>query len=152
MTERLLRIGEVAASLGVSTRTLRYYEELGLLCLSTRTEGGARRYTIADVERVQRIRTLQTLLGFDLDRIRDLLGAEDELAALRSEFAAGVSAERQREIAARALTLYDRMRTQVRGKIAALEEFLAELNDKAGRARRVARQASVPETAGHRSG
>jgi DNA-binding transcriptional MerR regulator len=149
MTARLLRIGEVAALLGISTRTLRYYEELGLLCLSTRTDGGARRYTTADVERVQRIRTLQTLLGFDLDRIRDLLGAEDELAALRNEFAAGVSAERQREIAARALALYDRMRTQVRSKIAALEEFLAELNDKAGRARRVARKANVPESAGH---
>jgi MerR family transcriptional regulator, repressor of the yfmOP operon len=148
MIERPLRIGEVAATLGLSTRTLRYYEELGLLSLSARTAGGARRYTQSDLARVQRIRTLQTLLGFDLDRIRDLLSAEDELSALRDEFTAGVSPERQQEIAARALALYDRMRSQVRVKISALEEFLTELDEKAARARKAARRSTAKEPVG----
>lgn len=145
MTQGLFRIGEVATQLGVSTRTLRYYEELGLIRLSARTGGGARRYSDSDVLRVQRIRTLQTLLGFDLDRIRDLLSAEDELAALRDEFTAGVSPERQREIAERAIALYERMGTQVRGKIAALDEFLTELKDKAARAKQIIRESEVME-------
>ncbi len=138
MTERLLPIGEVAERLGVSTRTLRYYEQVGLLTPSGRSGGGARRYTELDLERVKHIRRLQTLMGFDLDRIRVFLTAEDELARLRAEYSAGPPPEREAEIAAEALTLYGRMAEQVREKLAALEEFLMELDEKAARARRVA--------------
>jgi DNA-binding transcriptional MerR regulator len=138
MTDRLLRIGEVAERLGVSTRTLRYYEEVGLLTPSGRTGGGARHYTDLDLERVKHIRRLQTLMGFDLDRIRVFLTAEDELARLRAEFSAGPPPEREAEIAAEALTLYGRMAEQVREKMAALDEFLVELEEKAARARRAA--------------
>src|SRR5437660_6702189 len=68
-----MRIGEVAAQLGVSPRTLRYYEELGLLRPSSKTAGGARRYSEAEVERLLRIRDLQELLGFNLEEIRVVL-------------------------------------------------------------------------------
>jgi len=59
----LLPIGEAATRLGVSTRTLRYYEELGLVAPSGRTQGGSRRYAEPDVERVQHVRELQQVLG-----------------------------------------------------------------------------------------
>ncbi len=62
----LLKIGTVATRLGISERTLRYYEEVGLLAPHLRRPGGCRRYGTADVERVQRIRELQSLMGFNL--------------------------------------------------------------------------------------
>jgi DNA-binding transcriptional MerR regulator len=142
VSDRLLRIGEVAERLGISTRTLRYYEEVGLLTPSGRSGGGARHYTDLDLERVKHIRRLQTLMGFDLDRIRVFLTAEDELARLRAEYSAGPPPEREAEMAVEALALYGRMAEQVREKMAALEEFLAELEEKSNRARRAARASS----------
>jgi DNA-binding transcriptional MerR regulator len=138
MSEPLLRIGAVAKRIGVSTRTLRYYEEVGLLTPSGRSPGGARHYTDVDLERVKHIRRLQTLMGFDLDRIRVFLNAEDELARLRAEYSAGPPPDREMAIASEAVALYSRMGDQVREKVTALEDFLAELDDKAERARRVA--------------
>jgi len=138
VSEPLLRIGAVAERIGVSTRTLRYYEEVGLLRPSGRSPGGARYYTDDDLERVKYIRRLQNLMGLDLDRIRVFLNAEDELARLRAEYSAGPPHQREVEIAAEAVELYGRMADQVREKVGALEGFLAELEDKAERARRVA--------------
>jgi DNA-binding transcriptional MerR regulator len=149
MSEGLLRIGQVAARLGLSTRTLRYYEELGLLEPTGHTAGGARRYTELDVERVAHIRRLQQVMGFDLDRIRDFLRAEDELARLRAEYSAGPPPDRGRQIATEALTLYDRMRAQVQDKLDALAAFDAEIEEKAARAARVARgERPAPERTG----
>jgi MerR family transcriptional regulator, repressor of the yfmOP operon len=122
----------------VSTRTLRYYEEVGLLTPSGRSPGGARHYTDDDLLRIKHIRRLQNLMGLDLDRIRVFLTAEDELSRLRAEYSAGPPPEREAEIAAEAVKLYSRMADQVKEKVAALEEFLTELDDKAERAGRVA--------------
>jgi DNA-binding transcriptional MerR regulator len=70
MSGQRLRIGEAAARAAVSVRTLRYYEELGLLTPSAHSPGGARRYAEEDVARLARIRELKDLLGFDLDEVR----------------------------------------------------------------------------------
>ena len=70
-TRRDLRIGQAAAIVGVSTRTLRYYEELGLLHPSSRSPGGGRRYCEEDLARLLRIRELQSLMGFNLRDIQD---------------------------------------------------------------------------------
>src|SRR3984893_4520642 len=80
------RIGEAAAQAGVSTRTLRYYQELGLLTPAGTTSGGARRCSDADVARVQRIRDLRDLVGFDLNEVGAVLSAEDRLAVIRREW------------------------------------------------------------------
>jgi DNA-binding transcriptional MerR regulator len=138
MTGALFSIGDVATQLSVSTRTLRYYEEIGLLTPTGRSAGGARRYTELDVARVAHIRRLQTVMGFDLDRIRDFLNAEDELARLRAEYSAGTAPAREQQIASEAAALYDRMRGQVIDKRAALDAFLAELDEKSAKARRKA--------------
>ena len=76
MTGRRLRIGEAAERAAVSVRTLRYYEELGLLTPSDYSPGGARRYAEEDVARLARIRELKDLLGFNLDEVRTVLTAE----------------------------------------------------------------------------
>jgi len=69
----LLKIGDFAELVGTNLRTLRYYEELGLIVPARRSAGGFRYYRPTDVNRVQLIRDLQDL-GLHLDRIRQLVG------------------------------------------------------------------------------
>lgn len=126
-----LRISEAAARAGTSTRTLRYYEELGLLQPPGRSTGGARRYTLDDVDRLVRIRELQQLLGFDLGEIRDLVRSEDQLSELRSEFQAGVSAQRHQQILDEALRINTRLREIVGAKHERLATMMDELESKA---------------------
>lgn len=131
----LYRIGEAAELVGTSARTLRYYEELGLLRPASHSAGGARRYTEEDVARLRRIRELQELLGFDLGEIRDILRNEDQLAGLRNEVQSGVTPERHRQILTEATEINDRLRTLVRAKQARLDTMMQELETKARRYR-----------------
>ena len=81
-----LRIGEVADALGTTPRTIRYYEEIGLLgAADDREQGKHRIYTPADVERVREIMRLRDLLGLSLEEVSALLEAEDARAQLRRE-------------------------------------------------------------------
>jgi MerR family transcriptional regulator, repressor of the yfmOP operon len=132
------RIGEVAAQAGVSTRTLRYYQELGLLDPAGSSPGGSRRYSAQDVARLERILELRSVMGFDLDRIGPILAAEDRLEELRAEFRRGVSRKRHKEVVAEAMAINQGMRRQVGEKIGVLKSFLAELEAKAARYREVA--------------
>ena len=68
-----LQIGEVAERTGVTQRTLRFYEEKGLLKPPSRMEGGFRLYSEEDVQRVAEIRRLQSLLGFSLAEIKEII-------------------------------------------------------------------------------
>ncbi|AXK32744.1 MerR family transcriptional regulator [Streptomyces armeniacus] len=79
MTERQMQIGEVAERTGLSLRTIRHYEEVGLVIPSARSKGGFRLYTEADVERLMVIRRMKPL-DFSLDEMRDLLEITDQLA------------------------------------------------------------------------
>jgi DNA-binding transcriptional MerR regulator len=124
------RIGEVAAQAGVTPRTLRYYQELGLLAPG-QSPGGSRRYTDADAARLSRIIELRDVMGLDLERIREILHAEDRLAELRAEAMRGISQDRRREILSEAMAINARMQEQVRTKRSALDGFLAELEAKA---------------------
>ncbi len=81
-----LRIGEVADLLGTTPRTIRYYEEIGLLpAADDREQGKHRLYTQLDVDRVREIMRLRDLLGLTLDEVSALLEAEDARAQLRRE-------------------------------------------------------------------
>ena len=81
-----LRIGEVAELTGTTPRTIRYYEEIGLLPgAGDRAQGQHRIYSEADVERVREIIRLRDLLGLSLEELATLLEAETARAALRRE-------------------------------------------------------------------
>ncbi len=80
MSERHMQIGEVAERTSLSLRTIRYYEEVGLVPPSARTQGGFRLYTEADVERLMVVKRMKPL-EFTLDEIRDLLQVLNALAA-----------------------------------------------------------------------
>ena len=79
---RLLRIQEVAAETGLTTRAIRYYEELGLLEPAARSDGAYRLYDTSDLERLRFIRSLRDDAGFSLTQVGQLL--EDEVARERN--------------------------------------------------------------------
>jgi MerR family transcriptional regulator, repressor of the yfmOP operon len=140
------RIGELAAQCGVSTRTLRYYEQLGLLSPAAHSPGGARRYGEEAEARVRRIRELQELMAFDLDEIRTVLSAEDRLAELRSEFRSGhAPRERQEQILREAMDINDRLRREIKEKLSRAQRFLDELETKARRYRAAVRDLDRPD-------
>ncbi len=76
MPSTMLKVGELARRTGVSIRTLHYYDEIGLLAPSYHSAAGHRLYTLADVARLQQIKSLQAL-GFALEQVRDCLQRRD---------------------------------------------------------------------------
>jgi DNA-binding transcriptional MerR regulator len=138
-----LRIGEVARQAGVSTRTVRYYEQLGLLEGVSRTAGGTRCYTKHDVQVLVRIRELQAVMGFDLDQIRTILEAERRMDELRAEWQIG-DGRRQEQLLREAMAINARLRAEVSAKRAQLDGFLHDLEAKAARYREVAAERGVP--------
>lgn len=127
--QRLLRIGEVAEVTGTTPRTIRYYEEIGLLpAADARQPGSHRLYGPDDVERLIEVVRLKDLLGLTLDELRELMAAEDARASLRNEWHGGAPRPaRRREIVDEAVGLIDRQLTLVRRRrdeIAALEDEL----------------------------
>lgn len=74
------QIGEAAAQTGLSLRTIRFYEEVGLVPPSGRTAGGFRLYTDADIERLQLVKDLKPL-DFSLEEMGEVLALQDQLDA-----------------------------------------------------------------------
>ena len=67
-----MQIGEVAERTGLSLRTIRHYDQVGLVPPSGRSEGGFRLYTEVDVERLKHVRRI-TPLGFSLEETAEIL-------------------------------------------------------------------------------
>jgi MerR family transcriptional regulator, repressor of the yfmOP operon len=136
-----LKIGDVARLAGTTPRTIRYYEEIGLLPAADAREPGAHRtYALSDVDRLTELLRLRNLLGLPLDGLKGLVEAEDNRAALRREWHEGVEDPvRRREIldsldhhAERQLELVRARRDE----IAALEAELLERRARIRRRRR----------------
>jgi DNA-binding transcriptional MerR regulator len=129
-TDAALRIGEVAKRVGTTPRTIRYYEEIGLLpSVSGREAGRHRLYTEADVENLRDAMRLKDLLGVSLEELKTLVEAQEARAALRDEWHSGApDAARRFEILHEALGHLDRQLALVRRRredIEALEQELA---------------------------
>jgi MerR family transcriptional regulator, repressor of the yfmOP operon len=129
--ERRYRIGEVAERAGVTTRTIRYYEELGLLGAGgKRAKGAHRLYTDADVTRLQELIRLRDLLGLTLDELVELAEAEEARAGLRNQWAESGNDDERARIAAAALSLTERQLELVHTRQQRLAEFADELAEK----------------------
>ncbi|MEZ0230849.1 MAG: MerR family transcriptional regulator [Planctomycetota bacterium] len=132
-----LRIGEVAERLGTTTRTIRYYEEIGLLGGGEREAGRHRSYDEADVERLSDALRFKQLLGLSLDELKALLEAEEARAALRAEWRErNPGAARRREILAQALGHIDRQLALVRRRRQDIDALEAQLAEKRATVRR----------------
>ena len=127
-TERSLRIGAVAHRLGVTTRTIRYYEELGLLgTASDRCKGTHRLYGEADVSHLRHVLRMKDLLGLSLDEIVDLAHAEEARAALRNEWESDPSDSDRLRILDEAQPLLERQLELVCQRQKTLAQFSREL-------------------------
>jgi DNA-binding transcriptional MerR regulator len=122
----LLRIHEVSAETGLTTRTIRYYEELGLLKPAARSEGSYRLFDPDDLERLRFIKGLRDDAGFSLAEIGQLL--EDDLARVRnrSRFRSTTDATERRAILEDAMDRVDRQVATLQTKIDRLGAMIAE--------------------------
>src|SRR5262245_8530134 len=127
---RLLRIQEVAAETGLTPRTIRYYEELGLLAPAARSEGAYRLYDAEDLERLKFIRGLRDDAGFSLAEIGQLLEDEAARARNRATFRASTDIAERREILEDALARVDRQVGSLRRKIERLEAMISEAEER----------------------
>jgi MerR family transcriptional regulator, repressor of the yfmOP operon len=135
--ERQLRIGEVAERTGTTPRTIRYYEEIGLLPAAPGREPGSHRlYEEADVDRLGELLRLKDLLGVSLDELRELVEAESARAALRKEWRSGVEdPARRQEILDEAMGHVDRQLELIRRRRTELDRLEEELTAKRRRLR-----------------
>ena len=116
----LYTIEQVATRTNMTKRTLRYYEEIGLLSPTGRTEGNYRRYSEEDVAHLERIKELRDLLGFSLTDIRELIQAEEERDSIKAAY------RQETEFSAKIAQL-ERADTLIRGQLALIEERITAL-------------------------
>jgi MerR family transcriptional regulator, repressor of the yfmOP operon len=139
-----LRIGEVAELTGTTPRTIRYWEEIGLLPgANDRAQGQHRIYGEADVERVREIIRLRDLLGLSLDQLAVLLDAETARAAVRRELEHAEDPARIKKLLEEALGHIGTQLELVRMRREALGQLEEELVAKRRRIHR--RLAELPE-------
>lgn len=118
-----LRIEQVSARTGLTKRTLRYYEEIGLLAPPTRTEGGYRLYSQNDIQHLERIKRLKELLGFSLAEIREIAEAEEEREHVRAVWRSEVDPHAKLAWLDKAQGLTIRQLGMVEEKLAGLTEM-----------------------------
>jgi DNA-binding transcriptional MerR regulator len=126
----LYRIEQVAELTGLTKRTLRYYEERGLLDPPTRTEGNYRLYTVADVEHINRVKRIRELLGVSLAEIREMVEGEEARQSFRDEWARTPDPAARIALLERGAAVVDRQLAVVRAKLAELHELEETLVDK----------------------
>jgi MerR family transcriptional regulator, copper efflux regulator len=125
--EQIHQIGTVAERVGLSLRTIRHYEEVGLVIPSGRSSGGFRLYTDADIERLAQVKAMKPL-GFTLEETSELL---ELLAAAQGGTIGSEELDRLREFASRAeakvLTLHQQL-----DRVRSFTESIREEVDLAG--------------------
>ncbi len=138
--EGFLQIGDAAEQTGLTQRTLRYYEEKGLLRPPSRMDGGFRLYSQDDIERVESIKQLRDLLGFSLADIKEMLDAEEVRVQVKAQWRkdadVGVKVEEMKKALAatrQQVNLIDQkvaqmteMREKLAARVANYERWLAE--------------------------
>ena len=135
-----LQIGEAADRAQLTQRTLRYYEEKGLLNPPTRMDGGFRLYSADDMERIDRIRQMKELLGFSLADIKEMIESDDVRLQIRAEWRSDADTaekaeqiRRAREVTLQQIALLDQkmqkmtaMRDTLAGRIEKYDSWLLE--------------------------
>jgi MerR family copper efflux transcriptional regulator len=118
-SDRTMHIGELAERTGLSHRTIRHYDEVGILKPTGRTEGGFRLYNQADEERLLLIRRMKPL-GYTLEEMKELLAVVDTLTADPTD-----EQSRQRLVSIREEAVH--RRTRLEKQLSAADEFVDRL-------------------------
>ncbi|HVV58761.1 MAG TPA: MerR family transcriptional regulator [Gaiellaceae bacterium] len=142
----VLRIGDLAERAGVTPRTIRYYEELGLLPPHEREQGKHRTYDEAAVERLREITRLRDLLGLSLEELKRVVQAEDARAELRRRFEETESTVERLRIVEQALPNVELQLELVRRRQDELRDLEADLVDRRKRLLRRRRELGADPT------
>jgi DNA-binding transcriptional MerR regulator len=129
----LLRIQEVAEETGLTARTIRYYEEMGLLAPAARSGGDYRLYDRDDLDRLRFIRGLRDDAGFSLAEIGQFLEDDQARARNRARFHATQDAAERRALLVEAMDRADRQWATLRGKIGRMELMLLDVEERRAR-------------------
>jgi DNA-binding transcriptional MerR regulator len=128
--ERLLRIQEVAAETGLTTRAIRYYEEIGLLEPAARSDGAYRLFDASDLERLRFIKELRDGAGFSLAQIGQLLEDEAARERNRERFRKTRDPRERRALVVEARDRVDRQIATLRDKRERLDAMIGEAEDR----------------------
>ncbi len=129
-SEAYLQIGEVAERTSVTQRTLRFYEEKGLLPAPTRMDGGFRLYSEEDVRRVTHIRRLQNLLGLTLAEIKEMVEAQEMLREITAQYRPDWDIEEKRRQLQKAIHVVTRQHGIVSQKAEQMSEMKGQLEER----------------------
>jgi MerR family transcriptional regulator, repressor of the yfmOP operon len=153
----LRRIQDVADEVGLTSRAIRYYEEMGLLIPAARSGGSHRLYDESDVERLRAIQALRDDAGFSIGDIARLLEDTDQLARSKAAYRSAENPAERLRIASEGLARVDRqiallgakierlraMRDDARARRARIIELVAQLEPEVGASTTKARPGSV---------
>ena len=126
----LLKIQEVSAETGLTPRSIRYYEEVGLLEPAARSEGAYRLYDASDLERLRTIKELRDEAGFSLAQIGQLLEDEAARERNRERFRTTTDPDERRALAVEARDRVERQIATLREKRDRLDTMLAAAEDR----------------------
>jgi DNA-binding transcriptional MerR regulator len=129
-----MRIGALAKAAGTTVRTVRYYEEIGLLpAADARSAGEHREYDEADVERLRELLRLKRLLGLSLDELREVMVGEEARAQRRRAWHETTDPAERDRLLREGLAHAESLLELVRRRRAELEAFEAELLERRAR-------------------
>lgn len=127
---RLLRIQEVSDLVGLTARSIRYYEEVGLMKPAARSEGDYRLYDADDVARLQFIKGLRDDAGFSLAEIGQLLEDETARARIGAQFRETRDPARRRTLLLDGIDRIDRQVATLHAKIGRLQAMIETAGDR----------------------
>ena len=143
-----LRIDAVAQRTGLTKRTIRYYEEIGLATPSGRSEGNYRLYTEADVLRLERIQRMKQSAGFSLSEILEMLDAESVRDRIRERYRTVDDREERVRMLDESISVLTRQRALVLRKRRALDTLRTEYEERLDRLRSLRDELSAAEVVG----
>lgn len=115
-----MTVDMVVQRLGVTPRTLHYYEELGLIPQVRRTSGGHRLYDEATVERIEKILRMKETLGYSLQEIKELMHIDEMLDEQRRHFGESDTQEAREEVLQASARILDELVQRINQKIGRL--------------------------------
>ena len=148
-TPEYISIGEAAERTGLTQRTLRYWEELGLFKPPARVAGGQRLYSAEDLQRIEQILRMKKLLGFSLSEIKAAVETEEAKQHLREDIKHERSLKRQLKQTCEAAAITSQQIAMVEEKIAQLQtmrrRLVGDLNDLNEKVARINQKLGEPQ-------
>ncbi len=129
-----LKIDDVAKQSGLTKRTIRYYEQIGLLASPPRSEGGIRLYSEEHVEFLKKITNAKEVMGFSLSELQEFITLSDTLELQKHDYRQFKGTSQQKEKLEKVLMTVEeqlKLLEQKKKNILKVEGDLVSLRDRA---------------------